>query len=48
MASIDKIIDKLYLGDIRAANNFNTLKSKGITHILQALGGFHPPYAGSG
>jgi hypothetical protein len=48
MASIDKIIDNLYLGDVWAANNINILKSKRITHILQALGGFNPPYAGSG
>ncbi len=34
MAAIDKIIDNLYLGDIRAANNIFVLKSKGITHIL--------------
>jgi len=44
MSSIDKIIDNLYLGDIRAANNLFNLKSKGVTHILQALGGFNPPF----
>ena len=31
-SSIDKIIDGIYLGDIRAANNLFSLKSKGVTH----------------
>ena len=44
MSSIDKIIDGIYLGDIRAASNLFTLKSKGITHVLQALGGMNPPF----
>lgn len=44
MSSIDKIIDGIYLGDIRAASNLYTLKSKGITHVLQALGGMNPPF----
>ena len=42
--SINKIIDNLYLGDIRAANNIFSLKSNGVTHILQALGGMNPPF----
>jgi hypothetical protein len=42
--SIDKIVDGLFLGDIRAANNVFSLKSKGVTHILQALGGMNAPF----
>jgi hypothetical protein len=34
MSSIDKIIDNLYLGDVRSAQNIQILRSKGITHIL--------------
>ena len=44
MSSIDKILDGLYLGDIRAAQNLFCLKSKGVTHVLQALGGMTPPH----
>ena len=44
MSTIDKITDQIYLGDIRAANNMFSLKSKGVTHILQALGGMHPAF----
>jgi len=42
--SVDKIINNLYLGDIRAANNLFSLKTKGITHVLQAMGGMNPPF----
>ena len=42
--SISLIDDRLYLGDIRAAQNLFTLKNKGVTHILQALGGLNPPF----
>ena len=38
-------MDGIYLGDIRAAQNLFTLKNKGITHVLQALGGMSPPFA---
>jgi len=44
MSTIDKIIDGIYLGDIRAANNMFALKSKGVTHVLQALAGLNPPF----
>ena len=44
MSHIDKIIDGLYLGNIKAAQNIFSLKSKGVTHILQALGGMNPPF----
>jgi protein-tyrosine phosphatase len=39
---MDKIVDKLYLGDIRAAANLFLLKSHGITHVLQVLAGLNP------
>ena len=42
--SVDRILPGLYLGDLRAAQNQFTLKSKGVTHILQAMGGFQPPF----
>ena len=41
---INKIIDQIYLGDIRAANNLFSMKSNGVTHVLQALGGMAPPF----
>jgi len=44
MSHIDKIIDGLYLGNIKAAQNIFSMKSKGVTHILQALGGMNPPF----
>ena len=44
MASIDLIIEGIYLGDIRAAQNLFCLKSKKVTHVLQALGGLLPPH----
>jgi len=44
MSTIDKIIEGIYLGDIRAATSLPILKSKGITHVLQALGGMYPPF----
>lgn len=44
MSTIDKIIDNLYLGDIRSAQNIQILKNKRITHILQALGGIAPSF----
>ena len=41
---MNQIIDNLWLGDIRAANNMFMLKSKGVTHVLQAMGGMNPPF----
>ena len=46
MSDIDPIIQGIWLGNVRAANNLFTLKSKGVTHILQALGGMSPPFPG--
>ena len=43
---MNKIIENLYLGDIRAAQNLELLKQHGITHILQALGGIKPAFEG--
>ena len=43
-SSIDKIMDGIYLGDIRAAQNLFSLKSNGITHVLQVLGGMSAPF----
>ena len=31
---MDKIIDKLYLGNLKGASDFAALKHHGITHIL--------------
>ena len=43
---MNKIIDRLYLGNISAANNLATLKSNGITHILCVASGVQPAYEG--
>jgi len=43
-ASLNKILDGIYLGGIKAASNLVILKELGITHILQALGGMAPPF----
>ena len=39
---MDRVTDKLYIGNIKAASDMNTLKSRGITHILQVADGFEP------
>ena len=39
-----KIIEGLYLGNIGAANDTQTLKAHGITHILTAAMGLEPAY----
>lgn len=31
---MDKIIDRLYLGNLKGASDYNALKAAGITHIL--------------
>lgn len=31
---MNKIVDKLYLGNLQAAQDLNTLKQAGVTHIL--------------
>jgi hypothetical protein len=42
MASMHKILDGLYLGNIDAANNWALLKQNGITHILTVALGLQP------
>lgn len=39
---MDKIIDRLYLGNLKGASEFNALKAAGITHILQVAAGIKP------
>ena len=39
---MNKIIDKLYVGDISGASNMLALKRAGITHILTAAAGIQP------
>ena len=31
---MDKIIDRLYLGNLKGASDLNALKAAGITHVL--------------
>lgn len=40
--SMNKIIDKLYLGNIKAASDIKMLKKAGITHVLQVAAGIKP------
>jgi hypothetical protein len=42
MASMNKIIDGLYLGNIDAATNWALLKQNNITHILTVAVGLDP------
>ena len=43
--NIDKITDKIYLGDIDVANEIDYLKQEGITHIISLIGEiFCPKY----
>ena len=39
---MDKIVEKLYLGNLKGASDFQTLKHHGITHILQVASGIKP------
>lgn len=39
---MDKIVEGVYLGDIRAAANYPLLKQTGITHVLQVVAGINP------
>ena len=41
--NIDKINDKIYLGDIVGANEIEYLKQEGITHIISLAGDFCSP-----
>jgi len=39
---MNKIIDRLYLGNLQAAHDLQALKQAGITHILQVASGIKP------
>ena len=39
---MDKILDRLYLGNLKGASEINALKAAGITHILQVASGIKP------
>ena len=42
IASMNKILDGLYLGNIESANDFTVLKHHGVTHILTVAVGLSP------
>jgi len=42
IASMNKILDGLYLGNIESANDFTALKHQGVTHILTVAVGLSP------
>jgi len=42
MAAMNKIQDKLFLGNIKSASDFKLIKSAGITHVLQVASGVKP------
>lgn len=44
--SIKEVIPNLFIGDIRAAQNLQTLQEKNITHIVQVMGGHTPQFDG--
>lgn len=39
---MDKIIDRLYLGNLKGASDLQALKNANITHILQVANGIKP------
>lgn len=39
---MDKITERLYLGNLKGASNKQALKNNGITHILQVASGIKP------
>ena len=41
---MNKIVDRLYLGNIQAAGDIQTLKQHNITHILTVAAGIKPLY----
>ena len=43
---MNKITDRLYLGNLAAANNLKGLKDAGITHILCVASGVKPKFEG--
>jgi hypothetical protein len=42
MAAMNKISEKLYLGNVKAASDLRQLKNNGISHILQVAAGIQP------
>jgi protein-tyrosine phosphatase len=40
----NKIIDGVYLGSLESSYDKNSLKQKGITHIVSVLAGYVPPF----
>ena len=41
---MNKITDKVYLGDCFGAENENAIKAEGITHVLSCMGHLSPKY----
>ena len=41
---IAEIVPQLFIGDIKGAEDIAGLKRRGITHIVQAMGGMQPLY----
>lgn len=41
---MNKIADKLWLGNLQAAQDMQRLRKEGITHILQVAGGIKPQF----
>ena len=41
---ICEIVPQLFIGDIKGAEDLNNLRIKGVTHVLQAMGGMDPVY----
>lgn len=39
---MDKIIDRLYIGNLKGASDLGALKSANITHVLQVANGIKP------
>ena len=39
---MDKILDRLYLGNLKGASDLQALKSANITHVLQVANGVKP------
>lgn len=42
--SFKEVIPGLYIGDLRAAQDFDLLKEKKVTHIFQVMGGVEPMF----
>lgn len=39
---MDKIVDRLYLGNLKGASDYSCLKNHNITYILQVASGIKP------